>query len=169
MEKKELENEAEKKCKLNDQIHRDCFVDGYIKAAEPREKRIAKLEEKISVLLSCKKCPENKGGLICQKEYENKCLAQKIQFIKELQEENAEQKEVIDNDVDKKIYVQLAKKAKLADVQKEQLTKAKEVIKKFSEFANNEVDYDPEHPQEYTDLWHKLCEEAEQFLEEIEK
>lgn len=57
-----------------------------------QEKRIAELEEKISVLLSCKDCPENKDGLICQKEYENKCLAQKMQFIKELQQENAELK-----------------------------------------------------------------------------
>ena len=54
---------------------------------ESREKRIDELEEKISVLLSCKNCPENKGGFICQKEYEDKCLAQKIQYIKELQEE----------------------------------------------------------------------------------
>ena len=53
---------------------------------------IAELEKKISVLLSCKNCPENKGGFICQKEYEDKCLAQKIQYIKELQEENAELK-----------------------------------------------------------------------------
>ena len=51
-------------------------------------KENAKLEQKISVLLSCKNCPENKGGYICEKEYEGKCLAQKIQYIKELQEEN---------------------------------------------------------------------------------
>ena len=50
-----------------------------------------------------------------------------------------------------------------------QLTKAKEIIKKFSEFVNNEVEYDPEHPQEHTDLWNELCEEAEQFLNEVEK
>ena len=66
---------------------------------EPREKRIAELEkenaelkEKISVLLSCKNCSENKGGLICVKEYENKCLAQKIEFIQELKKENEELK-----------------------------------------------------------------------------
>ena len=62
----------------------------YLAGAEPREKRIAELEKKISILLSCKNCPENKGGYICQKEYEDKCLAQKIQYIKELQEEIAE-------------------------------------------------------------------------------
>ena len=48
------------------------------------------LKEKISVLLSCKNCPENKGGWICAKEYENKCLAQKIEFIKELEKEKCE-------------------------------------------------------------------------------
>ena len=46
----------------------------------------------------------------------------------------------------------------------EQLAKAKEIIKKFSEFVNNEVEFDPTHPQEYTDLWNELCEKAEQFL-----
>ena len=49
-----------------------------------------------------------------------------------------------------------------------QLTKAKEIIKKFSEFANLEVEYDPEYPQEHTDLWNELCKEAEQFLKEGE-
>ena len=51
----------------------------------------------------------------------------------------------------------------------QQLTKAKEIIKKFSEFVNNEIEYDPEYPQEHTDLWNGLCEQAEQFLKEIEK
>ena len=57
------------------------------------EKENAELKEKISILLSCKNCPENKGGWICAKEYEDKCLAQKIEFIKELEKENAELKE----------------------------------------------------------------------------
>lgn len=65
-------------------------------AIEGRDVKIIELEEKISVLLSCKSCPENKGGWICAKEYENKCLAQKIQYIKELEEENAELKEKYD-------------------------------------------------------------------------
>ena len=46
--------------------------------------------------------------------------------------------------------------------------KAKEIIKKFSEFVNNEVEFDPEHPQEHTDLWNELCEQAEQFLRKSE-
>ena len=62
------------------------------KYTRPYEKRIADLEEKISILLSCKNCSENKGGFICAKEYEGKCLAQKIEYIKELQKENAELK-----------------------------------------------------------------------------
>lgn len=48
--------------------------------------------------------------------------------------------------------------------EEKQLTKAKEIIKKFVEFVNNEVEFDPEHPQEHTDLWNELCEKAEQFL-----
>ena len=60
---------------------------GYSKGlAEGRKE----LEEKISVLLSCKNCPENKGGFICVKEYEGKCLSQKIEFIKELEKEKCE-------------------------------------------------------------------------------
>ena len=51
-----------------------------------------RLKEKISILLSCKNCPENKGGWICAKEYEGRCLSQKIEFIKELEKENAELK-----------------------------------------------------------------------------
>ena len=54
---------------------------------EELEKENAELKEKISILLSCQNCPENKGGWICAKEYEDKCLAQKIEYIKELQEQ----------------------------------------------------------------------------------
>lgn len=46
---------------------------------------------------------------------------------------------------------------------------AKEIIKKFSEFVNNEVEFDPEHPQEHTGLWNELCEKAEQFISEVEE
>lgn len=61
-----------------------CCEEAYNKGlAEGRKE----LEEKISFLLSCKNCPENKGGFICVKEYENKCLSQKIEYIKELKKE----------------------------------------------------------------------------------
>ena len=69
------------------------------------EKENAELEEKISILLSCKKCPENKGGWVCAKEYEDKCLTQKIVYIKELKKESVEMNK--------------------------QLTKAKELIKEM--------------------------------------
>ena len=46
------------------------------------------------------------------------------------------------------------------------LTKAKEIIKKFLEFVNNEDEFDSEHPQEHTNLWNELCEQAEQFIKE---
>ena len=68
------------------------FYKGCVVGLKYNNKQIAELEEKISVLLSCKNCSENKGGLICAKEYENKCLAQKIEFIQELKKENAELK-----------------------------------------------------------------------------
>ena len=46
---------------------REAYKDG---AELGCKKANEELEEKISVLLSCKNCPENKDGLICQKEYE---------------------------------------------------------------------------------------------------
>ena len=55
------------------------------------------------------------------------------------------------------------------DKQRTQLLKAKELIKKFLRFVNNEVAFDPEHPQEHTDLWNELCEQAGQFINEVEK
>ena len=88
---------------------------------KPYEKRIAELEEKISVLLSCKNCPENKGGFICQKEYEDKCLAQKIQFIKELQQGNAELKKTYRKQRNKRI---------------DELQKANAELKKQLEMSN---------------------------------
>ena len=118
----------------------------------------AELEEKISILLSCKNCPENKGGYICQKEYEDKCLAQKIQYIKELKEENAELKEEIKNNEDLATvaYMQGAEnQKKKAD---KQLTKAKEIIKRLLQAT-------------YGEGWNYSLQvkvEAEQFLKEYE-
>ena len=79
--------------------------------------------------------------------------------IEELEKENAELKRIIDNDVDKKIYVQLAKKAKLADVQEDQLTKAKICLEQLvSEITVGELEVDP-----------NILQQAEQFLSEVEK
>ena len=76
--------------------------------------------------------------------------------LAELEKENAELKD--------KLEILIAVGNTCTKGLNKQLTKAKEIIKKFSEFVNNEVELDPTHPQEYTDLWIELCEKAEQFL-----
>lgn len=135
----------------------------YLAGLEYNNKQIAELKEKISVLLSCKNCSENKGGWICAKEYENKCLAQKIAFIKELKKENAQLKS--------KNCWKTCKYAEpksqwisqyIQDV--EQLTKAKEIIKKLV----NEFYYLCELYNFATD--YECLAEADQFLNsEVEK
>lgn len=126
------ENYVEEYCYCSDGE----YIDGSLVCAGIRtalivsrqlEKRIAELEEKISILLSCKNCPENKGGYICEKEYEDKCLAQKIQYIKELKEENAELKK------------QVEQKQHLADVRLEQ---SLENYKLFSDERKARIDVD---------------------------
>ena len=72
------------------EFHGQKAIEAFLAGLKYNNKQIAELKEKISVLLSCKNCSENKGGWICVKEYENKCLAQKIEFIKELEKEKCE-------------------------------------------------------------------------------
>ena len=122
-------------------------VQAYIIGAEPREKRIAELEKENSELKSDNEA--RKFAMI---------MSGKVE--KQLREENAELKEIIDNDVDKKIYVQLAKKAELADVQKEQLTKAKELLAKWVELFKPKGGNIPPTP---------IQVDTEQFLNEVEK
>ena len=145
-----------------------CSVDDFGELQDKLEEEQRKnngLEEKISVLLSCKNCPENKGGLICQKEYENKCLAQKIQFIKELQEENAELKGLKDvatliranNDT----VITLMQLNNMLVSKNQQLTKAKEIIR---EYIN--LDYIQLSP---CDKVIDLRDKAEQFISGVKK
>ena len=90
--------------------------------------------------------------------------------LAELEKENAELKGIKDiatliranNDT----VITLIQLNNMLVSKNQQLTKAKEIIKKFSEFVNDEVEYDPTHTQEYRDLWIELCEKAEQFLNE---
>lgn len=124
----------------------------YCKKVIDYEERIKKLEEKISNLLSCKNCPENKGGLICVKEYENKCLAQKIQFIKELQQEKA----ALEKERDE--Y------RNMTFDQREQLYKAKEIIKKLKALY-----FSPVVTKEDVKRQDEILAEAEQFISEVEK
>ena len=118
---------------------------------------IAELEEKISILLSCKNCPDNKGGYICQKEYEEECLAQKIQYIKELKEEIAELKKKIEN---------LQKYLDTRNCYREcaetwvKLTKTKDLLKKLYDETRgyiNDRGFDV-----------KILAETEQFIKECE-
>lgn len=126
-------------------------------------KKGANLEREISVLLSCKNCPNNKGGYICQKEYEDKCLAQKIQYIKELKEENAELKDyrlttlAKQQTENQKYTVNLEHRLSWYD---DQLTKAKELLKDItSSYGSTEVSE--------AQLYLKI-KRAEQFLKENE-
>ena len=145
---------------------------------EKLKKENAELQEKISVLLSCKNCPENKGGWICLKEYENKCLTQKIEFIKELKEEKCELLGIIQGK--DKVIQELEKenvelKSKncwktceyaepksqwisqhIQDV--EQLTKAKELLTKWVELFKPKGGNIPPTP---------IQVETEQFIREV--
>lgn len=122
-----------------------------------RKKRIAELERKISVLLSCQNCPDNKGGLLCQKEYEDKCLAQKIQYIKELLEENAELKEKLN----------FSTQYYRGEKAREQLTKAKEIILKLYN-AGRDVLMCRAEEKAYTRLDNAINDKRiEQFLKEV--
>ena len=121
-------------------------------------KNLAELEEKISVLLSCKNCPENKSGWVCVKEYENKCLAQKIEFIKELKKEKCELLGIIQGK--DKVIQELKKELNSMLVSKnQQLTKAKELIKEMLSIL----------PKENIEGVYEITEEAEHFLREVEK
>lgn len=105
MIKEELKNKCTERAKIFQQAMEGCHSSSPMDCIEWFADRIVELEKKISILLSCKNCPDNKGGLLCQKEYEDKCLAQKIKFIKELQEENAELKayneKLLNGDIEK--------------------------------------------------------------------
>ncbi len=125
------------------------FYKGCVVGLEYNNKQIAELEEKISVLLSCKNCSENKGGWICAKEYENKCLAQKIVFIQELKKENAELKKEL------KISQRCWQDQKNISLNANcSLHKAKEIIKDFILMAK------VEHLKDR----YETVDEAEQFL-----
>lgn len=131
------------------------FYKGCVVGLEYTNKQITELEEKISVLLSCKNCPENKGGYICAKEYENKCLSQKIQFIKELQQENAELKEKLKPEN----CLKLLAKDGYIKFTSDNLTKANDLLVRLSTclegHSNNNFEYE-------------LLKETEKFLKEVE-
>lgn len=68
-------------------VSQDEYITGLTDEIDDLKKENEKLKTELENLLSCAKCPENHGGYICEKEYNDKCLAQKIQLIKELEHE----------------------------------------------------------------------------------
>lgn len=116
-------------------------------------------------LFKCAEENENKFTLTGHIVVSSLCKSA-VERIEELEKENAELKEQCLILADCNTCHSTCKNENVE--MKKQLTKAKEIIKKFSEFVNNEVEFDPEHPQEHTDLWNELCEKAEQFLKESE-
>ena len=78
------------------------------------QKQNEDLQKQISILLSCKNCPDNKGGYVCDTEYNDKCLAQKIQYIKELQEENEKLKTALKTVIESNTYANLLEAQKKA-------------------------------------------------------
>ena len=134
---------------------------------EKLKKENAKLQEKISILLSCKNCPENKGGWVCAKEYENKCLPQKIVYIKELKKENAQLKAFRRDCI--KLTEDNAVMAKQRGEIAVQLAKAKEIIKDYMTIvkgAHAAVCGVSEENRTINVL--QLNEEAEQFIKDME-
>lgn len=81
-------------CKRISELEKENKISEEIIIGEQQE--INELKKEISALLSCANCQENKGGYVCEKEYNDKCLAQKIEYIKELKEENEKQKEQLE-------------------------------------------------------------------------
>ena len=160
-----------------DDVHYD-VKQAFLAGLEYNNKQIAELKEKISVLLSCKNCPENKSGWICVKEYENKCLAQKIEFIKELEKENEQLQEKLNirscqnykhnkscpNDGSCVHY------SKWEDYKNQQLTKAKEIIKDYMTIAKGaHITACSVSEENRTIYVLKLNEEAERLISEVEK
>ena len=160
MTKEELEKEAEEYVKQNycemcvmaDDCKSgciDCFtVQAYIASAEPREKRIAELIALINA----------------ERERQEKCDDVHLRTIAELEKENAELKE----------YNKYLKRQRQGGIQKQynkvaiikqqddQLTKAKEIIREFVEWATWQGN-------SKCPSFKSIQNKAEQFISEVEK
>lgn len=135
-----------------------------------KEKQITELEQEAEKYLDKKYLKDMGVRNPCRKAY----LAgaePREKRIAELEKENVQLKEANETlaTMNNNMWVELEKKrAESQGITNKlhQLIEAKELIGKFSDFANLEVEYDPEHPQEHTDLWNELCKKAEAFLKE---
>ena len=149
-----------------------------------KHNKIVELQAQISILLSCKNCPENKEGYICQKEYEGKCLAQKTQYIKELKEENAELKKQLSDVYECFISASSGDDFEMAESAREvmevlnipcyrhgkvvsKLTKAKEIIKEL--YDGLDKLYLSGLSAKQIAFIEQLQNKTEQFLKESEK
>ena len=103
-----------------------------------------------------------RGEEDCQQYLTNPLLSA-IFKIETLKKENTELKEKLE--IEQNARGDWFGKAVTKD---NQLTKAKELVKKVFWFVNNTIEFDPEHPQEHTNLWNELCEKAEEFISELE-
>lgn len=114
MTKEELKQEAEEKCVCTDEAMQIMYRIGYIDGAEPREKRIAKLEKELAV-------SEH------DREHNDYELAEVYKKAGQLEKENTELKKrnlSAQDAVTTQMYTNKANK-EIAD---KQLTKAKEII-----------------------------------------
>lgn len=162
MTKEELKQEAEEKyfnhkmMEFQGFYNRHYYYLGYLDSAEPREKRIAELEKEIAEL-DCQK-NRNKACYSCANATE-RCFKNEIgcpcEKYKSYKDENAELKD--------KLEVLIAVGNTCTKGLNEQLTKAKEIIKKLV----NEFYYLCELYNFATD--YECLAEAEQFLNEVEK
>lgn len=126
-----------------------CCRDGYLAGAEFREKRIVELEKENADLKERLFKVDNAYKKKFEAEWRLNDLYQRMRE----DYANAEK-------CSREYFI-------LYRTLKDRCIKAEEIIKKFSEFVNNEVEYDSEHSQEHTDLWNELCEQAGQFLKEV--
>jgi hypothetical protein len=148
MTKDELKKEAEEFIDSKKSFWRqgrtciDSVRQAYIAGAEPREKRIEELEAEVKEW-------KDKADLWCKTA---NLKDHNIMINKELEKENAKLKEKLKPENCLKL---LAKEGYIKFTS-EQLTKAKELLKRFIELENCTLDYDD-------------IKEAEQFISEVEK
>ena len=149
MTKEELEKEAEEWVISNTEIYDDKFgleceevpnpKEAYLAGAEPREKRIAELEHQLTHR-NCLDCSNHSSKL-------------RMRTL-ELEKENAELKK------DKKeLCHSISEGGKACVYLNEQLTKAKELLKKLLSAYTTYAD-------SFDDRDNEIVEEAEQFLKE---
>ena len=167
--KEEIIKEAHEQVNYCTPLYYECFIQGYIASAEPREKQIEELEQKLNKYKhdcpNCsafgKHCPHKVNG----DPYTYDCYL----TVADLEKENAELKESIKtltihdtNAVLSGLEMKVLKESHRdrANKTQEQLTKAKKIIKTLLRLWNDVMT---------EETVKALIAEAEQFLSEVEK